>query len=158
MKQDILFKTAMLTRVFEGFSPLEYYDSEGILSIGYGRNLEVFPYGFFENECLTRDFNEEPMDREEAYWFLNERLSDTYANLSILFPRFLTYRIEIQVIMMDMAYNLGIHGLLKFRNMITAIGDRDYYQASLEMLDSKWARQTKRRAMYHSITMESLSI
>ena len=34
----------------------------------------------------------------------------------------------------------------KFKNMIKALQNRDYKQASIEMLDSRWAKQTPNRA------------
>jgi lysozyme len=156
MKQNILFRTAALCKVFEGFESIPYFDSVGIESIGFGRNLEVFPYGTFDDENPDRDFTTHPMSWEEAYYFMVDRLSDSYSELGILHPKFLTYRVEAQVILLDMAYNMGTHGLLRFKNTLAAIESKDWRRASRELLDSKWARQTKRRAQYHAITMESL--
>ncbi len=51
-----------------------------------------------------------------------------------------------QKVMIDMAYNLGMTGLLKFRKMIAAIELGDYGAAADQMLDSRWARQVKTRA------------
>jgi lysozyme len=51
-----------------------------------------------------------------------------------------------QIVIADMAYQMGLAGLLQFQNMIQAIMDNDYEKAAEEMLDSRWARQTPNRA------------
>ena len=45
-----------------------------------------------------------------------------------------------------MVFQLGIGGVSKFKNMWKALEKEDYYTASQEMLDSRWARQTPKRA------------
>jgi len=46
----------------------------------------------------------------------------------------------------NMAYNLGVDGLLGFKNTLRAVEEGRYQQASAGMLASKWARQVGRRA------------
>ena len=45
-----------------------------------------------------------------------------------------------------MAFQLGIDGLLKFKNTLNLIEAGDYETASKEMLNSLWAKQTPERA------------
>jgi lysozyme len=45
-----------------------------------------------------------------------------------------------------MAFNLGMPRLNKFKKMWSAIEDKDYDHAAVEMLDSRWAEQVKGRA------------
>ena len=47
---------------------------------------------------------------------------------------------------MDMAFNMGVPRLCKFKNMWAAVEAGDFDTASIEMLDSRWARQVKSRA------------
>ena len=51
-----------------------------------------------------------------------------------------------QKVLIDMAVNLGVGGLLQFRRMIAAIELGDYGAAADQMLDSRWAEQVKTRA------------
>ena len=51
-----------------------------------------------------------------------------------------------QRVLVDMGFNLGIPTLLKFQNMWLAIEQEDFIQASIEMMDSRWARQVGQRA------------
>ena len=46
----------------------------------------------------------------------------------------------------NMAFNLGVQGLLKFRNTLGMVRDGDYDGAARGMLASLWARQVKGRA------------
>lgn len=51
-----------------------------------------------------------------------------------------------KVVLCDMAFNLGITGLLKFKRMLKAIELGNYQMAADEMLQSKWAKQVGKRA------------
>ena len=51
-----------------------------------------------------------------------------------------------QAALLSMAYQMGLSGLLSFKRTLASIAAGDYEQASREMLDSKWARQTPERA------------
>lgn len=50
-------------------------------------------------------------------------------------------------VLVNMAFNLGINGLLKFKNMLAAIDDGYFSRAADEMLDSRWAKQVGDRAL-----------
>ena len=49
-------------------------------------------------------------------------------------------------IVVEMVYQMGAYGVSKFNGMLKALQDEDYKQASVEMLDSRWAKQTPNRA------------
>lgn len=51
-----------------------------------------------------------------------------------------------QVVLVCMAYQLGVDGLLAFKKMLAATAKGDYTTAAAEMLNSRWARQTPARA------------
>lgn len=53
---------------------------------------------------------------------------------------------ERQYALIDMAFNLGIVGLLKFQKMLAAIACGNYEQAADECLNSRYAKITGRRA------------
>jgi len=60
-----------------------------------------------------------------------------------------------QAVLLDMAFNLGVDGLLKFKNTLRLVHEADYRAASRNMLDSLWARQVKTRAVRLSRMMET---
>jgi lysozyme len=47
---------------------------------------------------------------------------------------------------MDMAFNMGVPRLCKFKRMWAAIHERKFDAAGREMLDSRWAKQVGSRA------------
>ena len=51
-----------------------------------------------------------------------------------------------QAALINMAFNLGIGGLLGFKNTLAAIEQGDYVRAARGMLASKWATQVHGRA------------
>jgi lysozyme len=55
----------------------------------------------------------------------------------------------------EMVFQLGKSGVSKFRNMWKNLQNRDFNGASLEMLDSKWNRQTPNRCKKLSDQMNS---
>ena len=59
-------------------------------------------------------------------------------------------------IIIEMVFQLGETGVSKFKNMIKALKIPDYQTAAIEMLDSKWAKQTPERAAVMSSEMVAL--
>lgn len=112
----------------EGIRLKPYRCTAGKLTIGVGRNLD--DKGISELEALYLLWNDirDVMEQLEKY--------EWYTKLDPI----------RQKVMIDMAYNLGVTGLLKFRKMIAAIELGDYGAAADQMVDSKWARQVKTRA------------
>ncbi len=113
----------------EGLRLKPYHCTEGKLTIGYGRNLE--DVGISESEAeamLAADIK----NVEDA---LHQRLP-IYTKLSEARVRALT----------NMGFQLGVGGLLKFKNMIAALERGDWEEAARQALDSRWARQTPERA------------
>ena len=111
----------------EGFRSKPYHCSAGILTIGYGLNLE------------------DGITREEAEILLDIRLNkaikeaesfDWYAKLSPARKR----------VIVNMIYNIGKPSFKKFKKTIAFIKAGNYQAASVEMLDSLWARQVGVRA------------
>ena len=53
---------------------------------------------------------------------------------------------EKQLVVYDMAFNLGMPRFRTFRKMLEALHAGDYEKAAVEMLDSRWAGQVGQRA------------
>jgi len=49
-------------------------------------------------------------------------------------------------VVIDMAFNLGLPKLMQFQNFQQALKEKDFVQASFEMLDSVWAKQLPNRS------------
>ena len=126
----------------EGFRSKAYKDITGHLTIGYGRNLDA--NGISEAEGLFMLM----ADIDNAITQVESKLSDVILDLS-----------EARTgVLYEMAFNMGIYNLLKFKKTLRAIKDKDYDLASIEMMDSKWAVQVGRRAVVLSNIMHTNSI
>lgn len=53
---------------------------------------------------------------------------------------------EAQQVIVNMCFNMGAPRLSQFKKFIRAIHDEDWETASVEMLDSRWAKQVGDRA------------
>lgn len=112
----------------EGMKLKPYRCTAGKLTIGVGRNLD--DVGISEAEAKTLLSHD--IDRVQ-----NEiRHQPIYRQLDSV----------RQTVLCNMAFNLGTPGLLGFKKMWAALEEGDYTKASVEMLDSQWARQVKGRA------------
>jgi lysozyme len=60
-----------------------------------------------------------------------------------------------QGVLVNMAFNLGTAGLLKFAKALGAMRSGSYAEAALHMLDSPWARQVGARAQRLASQMET---
>lgn len=147
----------------EGFSGTPYLCPAGFWSIGYGRNLESNPLNYFEKVWLNesagipqdeeRDFNITPLNRREAEYLLKNDLNNVLKYATRL-PYYAELNHERRGVIINMIFNLGFGSFQKFTKMDAALKVHDYETASIEMLDSKWARQVKGRAIELSRTMK----
>ncbi len=112
----------------EGFRSQPYRDSVGVLTIGYGTNLQ------------------DGITHEEAHSLLVFRLMRSRAELFRAFPHAEVMQDARQDVLVNMVYNMGISRFMTFKRMRAAVLDKDYAQAAREMLDSKWANQVGKRA------------
>ena len=66
--------------------------------------------------------------------------------LTQTFSYFITLPMPVQKALLDMAYSMGLPALFGFRKMWAALARKDYLIASLEILDSKYHRDSVHRA------------
>jgi lysozyme len=122
----------------EGLRLKPYRCSTGKLTIGVGRNLEQ--NGITIEEAADLLVND--IDRVEDQAFHT-------------FPWISRLDDNRKIVIYSMIFNLGIGGVRSFKRMIAAILLADFSLASAEMLDSKWARQVKKRAVELAYTMRT---
>ena len=108
-----------------------YKDSVGIWTIGVGRNLE---HVGLRSEA-------------EARYLLRSDIVAIRAELEKAIPWIGDLDEGRQRCLMDMAFNLGVAGLMKFEKTLRLIAQGNLSGASQEMLRSKWADQVGQRAI-----------
>lgn len=128
MKQETFKQLKDHIKEYEGLSNVLYKCTSNKLSIGYGRNLEDVGISKDEAEYLLKNDIDIALDEVSEHFDM--------PNL----PE------PAQIVLVDMCFNMGISRLLNFRNMIKAIEQDEWDKAADELLDSRYAVQTKRRA------------
>lgn len=127
----------------EGLKLTRYKCPTGHITIGYGHNLEAKPLNLPETitekeaeHILVEDILDCEQDLYSISWFNN--LDEVR-----------------QDVLIDMVFNLGFAGLLKFKNTLGYIKEGKYEEAAENMLKSKWATQVGDRAVELAYMMKS---
>ena len=130
-----------LVKESEGFYPDTYLCPAGKLTQGYGRNLEAHPL----NELEKKQLNEDGTVSEEVatQWAMKELIECEFKLKDNI-----TYKNQSQVrkaVLLDMCFNIGYAGLMKFKKMWFYLGNKDYPNAAREAKDSSWYLQVGNR-------------
>jgi len=113
----------------EGFVAIVYKDSLGIDTIGYGfaiKDLEL--------------------DEDICSMILERKLENLICRVDNKFSWYKFMPQEIKDVVIEMCYQLGVTGFSKFKKTISYLQNKQWEDASIEMLDSLWAKQTPNRA------------
>jgi len=87
------------------------------------------------------------LTKEESLMVVHLRLASIHEKLHARKPFFDQLPLEVQLVLVEMAYQMGIGGLMNFKNTWKHLENQDFNRASQEMLDSQWAKtQTPSRA------------
>ena len=143
----------------EGMVLTVYQDTLGIDTIGIGRNLK--DRGISKEELDYMDipnidtvYEHGITEADARYLALND-IKIVENELCKVHKCVEDLDAVRQLILMDMAYNMGVPRLCKFKKMWSAIEEQRFDIASMEMMDSRWARQVGRRAVILSDAMKS---
>lgn len=120
----------------EGLRLKPYKDSRGILTIGYGRNLEG-----------------KGISELEANYLLLNDIEEVTLSLTRIIPNWKSLSKNRKVALIDMTYNIGIGTFKGFYKMLKALSEERYEDASNEMLNSRWSEQVGERANELSLLM-----
>lgn len=116
----------------EGFENTPYDCSRGFKTIGYG---------FLIDERVS-----EPMPEPVASLWLEMIVEDRWEHLIEVIPWIEDQPEDVQRALVNMSYQLGVRGLLKFKKMLRALENGDRELAAVEAMGSRWAQQTFHRA------------
>ena len=124
----------------EGFKSTVYQCTEGYDTIGYG--------------FAIKDLY---LDEDIAELILMRKIQKLLERIIAAFSWFENSPKEVKFVVTNMCYQLGLRGFSKFKQTIYYLETEQYEEASLEMLDSLWARQTPNRAKELSELISSLA-
>jgi len=120
----------------EGCSYKVYEDSMGYSTIGIG-HIVVPSDGIPLDAVVT------PVFVEALY---NEDIVQAEDDCEAIFNNWDYLPKRVKHVLINMAFNLGRTRLSKFKRMIAAVHTCNFRRAAMEMLLSKWYRQTGKRA------------
>lgn len=116
----------------EGEVLTEYKDHLGYSTIGVGRLIDKRKGG--------------GITAEESAYLLGNDVDNVVNGLNKRLPWWTKLDEARQGVLVNMAFQMGIDGLLGFKNTLAMIERGDYASASVGMMKSKWAQQTPSRA------------
>jgi lysozyme len=112
----------------EGDEPSLYY-LNGIPHIGVGHNLKDGP----------------PLSKLVRNMILVDDVALVEAELGRRIVGWVALNEVRRAVLISIAFQTGVGGLLQFKNMLLALADGAYDSAALELLDSQLAKQNVRR-------------
>lgn len=125
----------------EGEILTAYNDHLGYVTIGVGRLLDKRKGG--------------GITKEESAYLLQNDINKVNAQLDKDLPWWRTLGEARQAVLQGMAFQMGMAGLLGFKNTLAMIRAKDFDGAARGMLSSLWAKQTPARAKRMSEQMRT---
>ena len=113
----------------EGFRDRVYKDTLGFDTIGYG--------------FAIKDLR---LDSDISGILLDRKIYQLIINVYTRLPWVVEMPGKIEEVIVEMCYQMGITGFSKFKKTHKYMKEHDWKLASIEMLDSRWAKQTPNRA------------
>jgi lysozyme len=128
----------------EGWRGQEYVDTVGVPTIGYGFNV-------LENRKLIEKLTARPYNGrlapEEGAKILAHLVRVHWEDLTEALPWVEDQPEDVQRILLNMCYNLGVTRLCKFRETLALIRGGAYADAADRLLTLPYAKQTGQRAV-----------
>lgn len=162
--KDILTKQL---KVDEGIRLDVYQCTKNKLTIGIGRNLQdkglskaecdYLKLGTYDKNAVIAKLEVRGITLPEAEYLLSndiDQFSEELHNRIIWFDK-LPERVKI--VLINMCLNLGFARLSGFKKTLALIESGNYKQASIEMLNSSWAKQVGQRANRLSKLLSSVN-
>lgn len=128
----------------EGEKMHAYICTAGHWTIGVGYNLDANPANLTDFEI--REFKKNGITPRISDHLLNLMVERVDMELAKKLKWFDALDEPRQTVLVNMAYNMGIDGLLKFKNTLHLIEHGDYVGAAREMMSSRWALQVHGRS------------
>ena len=113
----------------EGRENKPYRCTAGKLTIGVGHNLD-----------------DKPLSDKAVDQILDDDITDAIRDCASLYPNWNQIPEDIQMVLIDMMFNLGRTRLSKFRKMNRAVEDFNWGRMVAEMQDSRWYKQVGNRS------------
>ena len=128
----------------EGVKLHKYKDSLGYETVGVGHLVDKAKGGIPVKNIIGRDTD--TITKPEAMKILAYDVNKTSKKLYSKIPWLKNKSATVQNDLINMGFNLGVNGLLGFKNTLKHIKNDDYAKAAQGLKHSKWYNQTGIRA------------
>ena len=126
----------------EGFKSYIYQDTRGYPTVGYGFKVSALS----KDELFLNGGKVEPMSKAVADQILEMKLIKLASSVCEAFPWLEDKPKNVQDVVIEMCYQMGVPGVKKFVNTLALIRAGDYKGAYENGMKSLWAKQTPSRA------------
>lgn len=134
----------------EGKRRKVYMDTMGHPTIGIGFNLDrpdapklISEQGIHFGGVLDGTVE---LSEQAIYTLFTVDVENVLKQVKELVPSFDQQPKDMQLVLVDMCFNLGKGGLSKFKKFLAAVEERNYSRAAAEMIDSRWYSQVGNRS------------
>jgi len=118
----------------EGYLGRPYKDQLGFYTIGYGHLIKKNESKYFYKKYKKEHF-------ENIFELDFEKCLNYYKKL--FYKK--KYKQKEKELLIEMLFQLGPKGVLKFKKMLFHLNKKNKHMACLEMMDSLWYKQTPKR-------------
>lgn len=139
--RSLLNNVRDLIEFHEGNVPHAYQDSLGYWTIGVGHLIDKRKGGKLPESIVDALLD----------WDIKEHSRDLFRAL----PWIMDLDEVRKAVLVDMSFNLGVAGLLQFKNTLAAVKESRWNDAARGMLASRWASQVGARALRLADMMRS---
>lgn len=116
----------------EGFVPHAYQDHLGFWTIGYGKLIDERKGG--------------GITEKQALALLRDEIAEKRQELTDRMGWWLKLDEVRQTVLLAMVFQMGVSGVIGFKNTLAALKAGDFAKAAKGIRGSKWAQQTPGRA------------
>ena len=128
----------------EGFRSKVYKCTAGHDTIGIGLNLDANPLKLSANEI--KSLYDAGITHEKAVYYLKLVCNQIENRLTKELDWYDKLDSNTKYVLIDASYQMGVSGLLAFKDTLKLIKEGKYNEAAKEMLRSRWAKQVPNRA------------
>lgn len=136
MNPDFFQQMYKQLKIGEGERLDVYADSKGIPTVGIGHNLRAHPV-----PGLTQIGQE--ITREQSFELFKEDLERVVRQVKKKIPWSEELNDPRKAVLYDMAFNMGINGLLSFTSTLPLIRKGEYDKVAVNLFASKYARDVR---------------
>lgn len=149
VKTGLVEKAMVFIEPHEGRRKQVYWDTMNHPTIGVGFNLDrgdaetiLGSLGYNKSDIIRGKI----MSDEDIDYIFRKDVEKSIEDAKKLFITFDKQPEKVQLILVDMIFNLGYGGLSKFVKMRGAVESGNYEKAADEMMDSRWYSQVGNRS------------